>query len=700
MPSTCRWSSGMAMDDDAPRSRMLPSDTTVQGVALGAFAAAVLLAGLLVTSGVVFATTPQDGPAVLVSPTPVGGATGSDASALDVYPAAAFDFASQRYLVVWLSARNAGSSADGLDVYGAFLNSRGERLGSEFRVSDSNTAARSSLPSVAAGQGEFAVAWTTRGTSCSILGQKVSDSSYQADQVLATGVNHIHSPSLVLDSSRQRYLLAFVEGDDYLPPAYSGSQPLDCASTYSSTSQIEATYFRWVGGNLEIGVPMTVSSVAGGAFRPRLSYSAPLDQYLVAWEDRRSAGNAPFRFDVYGRLIQGNLSATGADIALATGGDYTNYDTSASWTPRPAVAGGRVNFLATWFARQPQGGAVTWSVQGRQVLSDATAAAPFTIASMTFAQQHPGQSPTGFLAAAYNSSAREYLVGLTSHLESVWGYFSLALVQRISPFGQLVKLDGTALIQPGIGYSVDYGNEDQLALALAVNPMSGPGSTEYLVAYGRHAPGQPSQDSDIWAARLRLPASDVRAVYLPLAVRNSGQSGLYNWLDAVVGGTIVAQGDDVYEYISLPFTFTFYGNSYSGLYVSSNGYASFGTGSAAYSNGCIPSPGTPNNAIYAFWDDLAPLGGSNGNVYAKQIDASTFVVEWHQVRQYGSSNLETFEIVLKRDNSVTLQYQTMSNAGSATVGVENSDGTAARQYLCNGVGAPLANQMAIQYTTP
>ena len=672
----------------------------VRVVAFGAILAAVLLADLLVAYRIGLAATPEDGPAVLVSPTPVGGASGSGASALDVYPAAAFDFASQRYLVVWLSARNAWSSADGLDVYGAFLNSRGERLGSEFRISDYNTAARSSLPAVAAGQGEFAVAWTARGTACTLLGQKVTDTSYRADQVLASGSNHIHSPSLAFDSSRQRYLLAFVDGDDYLPPAYSGSQPLDCASTYSSTSQIEATYFQWAGESPDLGTPIGVSTAAGGAFRPRLAHSATMDKVLIVWEDRRNAGSGLFRFDVYGRLLYGNLSAVGSDFALAFGGDYANLDSSATWTPRPAVAGGRNGFLATWFERQPRDGAVTWLAKGTQMLTDTSTTTPFTITTVTFAQQHPGQAPTGFLDAAYNSSAREFLVGLTSHLESVWGYISFALIQRISPFGQLLKLNGTAMAQPSVGYSVDYGNEDQLAITVAVNPMGDPLTTEYLMAYGRHAPGQQSQDSDIWTARLRLPASYVQSVFLPLVVRNSGQAGLYSWLDATVGGTIVAQGDDVYEYVPIPFTFNFYGTSYSGLYVSSNGYANFGAGSAAYSNGCIPSPGTPNNAVYAFWDDLAPLGGSNGNVYAKQIDPSTFVVEWHQVKQYSTSNLETFEIILKSDNSVRLQYQSVSNAGSATVGVENSDGTAAKQYLCNGVGAPLANQMAIQYTTP
>ena len=189
-------------------------------------------------------------------------------------------------------------------------------------------------------------------------------------------------------------------------------------------------------------------------------------------------------------------------------------------------------------------------------------------------------------------------------------------------------------------------------------------------------------------------------VFLPIVMANFEADTAYNWIDATSGGTIVADGDDTYEYVSLPFTFDFYGNTYNGLYVSSNGFVSFGSGYTTYSNGCIPSTGTPNNAIYAFWDDLVPTGGSNGNVYVKQIDDDTFVIEWYQVRKYGTSDYQTFEIVLRSDHSITLQYQSVSNTDSATVGVENSTGTLAQQYVCNGAGTPLTNQLAIRYITP
>lgn len=206
--------------------------------------------------------------------------------------------------------------------------------------------------------------------------------------------------------------------------------------------------------------------------------------------------------------------------------------------------------------------------------------------------------------------------------------------------------------------------------------------------------------ADISTYIAQNPYATIHRVYLPAITRNYGTGVVYNWLDATNGGTIVAQGDDTYQYVSLPFPFRFYGNTYTGVYVSSNGFVSFGSGYTNYRNSCIPSTDPPNNAIYAFWADLVPTGGSNGNIYVKQTDNDTFVIEWHRVRKYQTTDYQTFEIVLKRDHSIILQYQSITGINSVTVGVENATGTSAQQHICNGVGSPLTNLMAIRYTTP
>jgi hypothetical protein len=199
-------------------------------------------------------------------------------------------------------------------------------------------------------------------------------------------------------------------------------------------------------------------------------------------------------------------------------------------------------------------------------------------------------------------------------------------------------------------------------------------------------------------APLTIEAPTVEMVYLPVVRRNYGEAG-YRWLDAT-SGSVVAQGDDTIQYVNLPFAFTFYGNTYTGLYVSSNGYVSFGSGYSNFSNTCIPSTGVPNNAIYGLWDDLVPTGGTYGNVYVKRVDSGTFVIEWYNVALYGGAGHETFEIVLRNDRSITLQYQSVSSTASATVGVENGAGTLAKQRFCNGLGDPVSNLLSIRYTTP
>ena len=118
----------------------------------------------------------------------------------------------------------------------------------------------------------------------------------------------------------------------------------------------------------------------------------------------------------------------------------------------------------------------------------------------------------------------------------------------------------------------------------------------------------------------------------------------------------------------------------------------------AFSNTAIPNSDAPNNAIYAFWDDLNPSGGANGNVYVKQTSASTYVVEWYHVKRYGSNDTFTFQIVLNgADNTFLMQYQTVPSSSGATVGVENNAGSVATQYAYNSSSA-IFGELAIKFT--
>jgi len=190
---------------------------------------------------------------------------------------------------------------------------------------------------------------------------------------------------------------------------------------------------------------------------------------------------------------------------------------------------------------------------------------------------------------------------------------------------------------------------------------------------------------------------------LPSHLSMAGGAAGYEWLDAKAGGIALTFSDDDSARMTLPFAFPFYGQTYTHLWVSSNGFVTFGeAGAKAYQNQCLPNGNTPNNAIYAFWDDLDP--SSVGGVYVKTFDSQTYVVQWDDVPHSsvggGPAIRETFQIVLKSDGSAKLQYESVGEGTSCTVGVENATGAQTQQFLCNGVGEALRDRKVFWVTTP
>jgi hypothetical protein len=199
----------------------------------------------------------------------------------------------------------------------------------------------------------------------------------------------------------------------------------------------------------------------------------------------------------------------------------------------------------------------------------------------------------------------------------------------------------------------------------------------------------------------------VRSLYLPAIMHDFPP--VYHWVDAS-DGLRVADGDEVTTAVSLPFPFKFYGNTYDTAAVSTNGFISFAALDQAYfQSSCLPTTAAPNNSIYAFWTDLNATitltGTPPGGIWYKPLGA-TAVVEWQNVPRYGTTDLETFEIILGADNSVIIQYQSVANVNDVTVGIENDGGTAAAQSYCHRsdppflVGTAPAGGSLFYYTSP
>jgi hypothetical protein len=204
-----------------------------------------------------------------------------------------------------------------------------------------------------------------------------------------------------------------------------------------------------------------------------------------------------------------------------------------------------------------------------------------------------------------------------------------------------------------------------------------------------------------------------------VACENGDQSGpTYVWLEVSPNaggpGTIAASviGDDAGQSVTLPFNFRIYGQTFTSVWICTNGFVSFGTTSTAYSNTALPTA-TIGNAIAAFWDDMS-VSGTGDVSYYYNVAQNAFIIEWHTVPHLSGSNPETFQIWLYNvatnpgpngDSQIRIQYQTVSLGTSCTVGVQS--GTVANQYLFDGTLDPnaqgLANSRVITYggtTTP
>ncbi|RLC46097.1 MAG: hypothetical protein DRI23_12755, partial [Candidatus Cloacimonadota bacterium] len=158
----------------------------------------------------------------------------------------------------------------------------------------------------------------------------------------------------------------------------------------------------------------------------------------------------------------------------------------------------------------------------------------------------------------------------------------------------------------------------------------------------------------------------------------------YNWTDISGTGTEATTWSQTGTYdgkdegysgpYDLGFSFNYYGVAYTQVYVESNGFLMFTAPTAdAYTNATIPTAGHPDGILAAFWDDLD--GSSQGTVHYKQV-GSDFIVQYTNWPDYGSSNGNTFQIVLSSSGSVLFQYNSMTgDMSSCTVGIESPDGS-------------------------
>jgi len=173
---------------------------------------------------------------------------------------------------------------------------------------------------------------------------------------------------------------------------------------------------------------------------------------------------------------------------------------------------------------------------------------------------------------------------------------------------------------------------------------------------------------------------------------------VFEWDDITgVGTELTAMSDDENRGpFALGFNFSFYGTPYNFIRVCSNGWVSFTSSTAEYTNTAIPTTTTPNNAVYGFWDDLFPPTGGTIHYYADAAN-SRFVVQWTDINHISGGGTYTFQIIVKSNGEIVVQYLDVTgDVLSCTVGIENQPGDIALQVVFNS--AYIHNNLATLYT--
>jgi hypothetical protein len=153
-------------------------------------------------------------------------------------------------------------------------------------------------------------------------------------------------------------------------------------------------------------------------------------------------------------------------------------------------------------------------------------------------------------------------------------------------------------------------------------------------------------------------------------------------------GNPTGRNDDGFMQLSLPFSVTFFGNTYNSLFINNNGNVSFVNGLATF----IPSGPTGANVpiISPYFGDVDTRNPASGVVHFQTSTANQLVVTWDQVGFFSqhAPPLNSFQLVLRGNNfdvpvgegSIGFFYKTM--------GWEQTDTS---QVAATGFGDGLGN---------
>jgi hypothetical protein len=197
----------------------------------------------------------------------------------------------------------------------------------------------------------------------------------------------------------------------------------------------------------------------------------------------------------------------------------------------------------------------------------------------------------------------------------------------------------------------------------------------------------------------------------PTATATTCSAGNYTITTAtatIVPGTvdIGSACDDCDTAITLPFSYTLYGQTFNSVNASSHGRLDFQTVNepGGYTNACLPAPdnlGPYDYTIFPYWDDQRTDVGTGVGIFTSVSGTAPnriFNIEW-RTSYFSGGGTANYEVRLyEGQNRFEVVYGVLSQSNtSATSGVQKSL-TSYTQFFCDGSGGPATG--SVVYTLP
>ncbi|MBX7222872.1 MAG: hypothetical protein K1Y36_23185 [Blastocatellia bacterium] len=489
------------------------------------------------------------------------------------------------------------------------------------------------------------------------------------------------------------------------------------------------------------GPEITVATVLSSGTNGDLSLSGGFRSNTYA-QLLASPTNANLLFCVFADV--GTAQGDPADIYIVqstdggatwSGKQQVNSDGTATeqWQPALAVTPDGTKLIVSWYDRRLNGAGNTpidyFAAIGNISGTTVTFGANFKVSSQSFPAVvgKDNIAPTDFMgdydmAAADNSffylqwgDNRSSLLTLTNQPDVRFAKIPVAGPGTILAFSSrnVTGGNGNGFIEPNEcnNLAVTIANVGTAAAnnVTAILTTSTPNVTllQNVTSFPDLAPGATSTNPVVIMVSTSAGFTCGTTINFNLTVNYTGGSevitfaittGATNYLTSTQAGQTLdlgtalvplSQDDDLIVNIPLPFSYSFYGQSFTSVMASTNGNLQFSSNNNTFSNVCLPTT-TVTDAILCYWDDLDTRGTGNGIFTSTTGTAPNrvFNIEWRGAL-IGTTTVVNFEVRLFEGQTRFECVYSSTHAGdgaSATAGCQRSSGTAQTTFICNQAG--------------